>query len=116
MVQQIEWVVGWSDRGEEAPARWVPATVPGAVQLDWARAEQWEDHTIGENWRQYGWMEDKYWTYRATLAVPSLAAGQRLFFVSQGIDYSFTIRLNGAELLQQEGMFTPVELDITDHV
>ncbi len=116
MIHTIDWEVGWSDREFEAPARWVPATVPGAVQLDWAKAEQWDDHTYGENWRQYEWMEDKYWTYRAHLQALSLSEGERLYFVSRGIDYSFTIRLNGIELLRQEGMFTPVKLDITDQI
>src|SRR5690606_36351495 len=67
----------------------------------------------GENWRQYEWMEDKYWTYRATISPPELKAGERLFFLSNGIDYQFVIRMNGKELLRQEGMFTPVELELT---
>lgn len=114
MIHSINWEVGWSSSPEETPDRWVPAVVPGAVQLDWARAEQWGDHTYGENWRQYEWMEDKVWTYRARLFTPDLGVGERLMFISRGIDYSFTIRLDGAELLRQEGMFTPVSLDLTD--
>ncbi|THF76679.1 glycoside hydrolase family 2 protein [Cohnella fermenti] len=110
----LNWQVGWSDSADEAPARMVPAQVPGAVQLDWARAEGWGDHTYGENWRQYGWMEDKYWTYRARIEPTLLSAEERLIFVSLGIDYSFRVLLNGEELLRQEGMFTPVELDVTD--
>ncbi len=116
MMHTIDWEVGWSDNEHEPPSRWVPAVVPGAVQLDWAKAEHWDDHTYGENWRQYGWMEDKYWTYRARLHHPTLSEGERLFFISRGIDYHFTIRLNGIELIRQEGMFTPVELDITDQI
>lgn len=110
----IEWEVGWSDHEANPPDRWVPAFVPGAVQLDWARAEGWGDHTYNDNWRQYEWMEDKLWTYRAYLHVPALPANKRLFFVSGGIDYSFRIRLDGKELLRQEGMFTPVKLELTD--
>ncbi|WP_194541212.1 glycoside hydrolase family 2 protein [Paenibacillus sp. JZ16] len=114
--QTMEWEVGWSDHAGQAPDRWVPATVPGAVQLDWARAEGWGDHTYGENWRQYEWMEDKTWTYRAWLRPPASSPGERLYFISKGIDYSFHIRLDGTELLQQEGMFTPVELDLTERL
>ncbi|MFD2329931.1 hypothetical protein ACFSR7_11835 [Cohnella sp. GCM10020058] len=69
----IDWQVGWSDTADGAPERLVPATVPGAVQLDWAKAEGWDDHDYGDNWRQYEWMEDKYWTYRARLDVPALS-------------------------------------------
>ncbi|TLS53652.1 hypothetical protein FE782_05105 [Paenibacillus antri] len=114
MKHAIEWEVGWSDSAAAAPARFVPATVPGAVQLDWARAEGWPDHTYGENWREYGWMEDKYWVYRTRLQAPSPQEGERVAFVSGGIDYSFAIRLDGVELLKQEGMFTPVDMDLTD--
>ncbi|MFD0673068.1 glycoside hydrolase family 2 protein [Cohnella sp. GCM10027633] len=110
----IAWQVGWSDRPDEAPSHFVPATVPGAVQLDWAKAEGWGDHTYGENWRQYGWIEDKFWTYRAELRLPAMPAGERLIFVSHGIDYRFRIFLDGTELHRQEGMFTTVRLDITE--
>ncbi len=110
----MDWEVGWSGSAEERPERWVPATVPGAVQLDWAKSEGWGDHAYGDNWRQYGWMEDKAWTYRTRLPSAEISANERLLFVSKGIDYSFRVRLNGVELLRQEGMFTPVELDVTD--
>ncbi|SDE26407.1 beta-mannosidase [Paenibacillus sp. UNCCL117] len=116
MVVALDWEVSWRDSSDGEPSRWVPAAVPGAVQLDWARAEGWDDHTYGENWRQYEWMEDRYWTYRARLRAPALTSGERLYFASKGIDYSFTIRLDGTELLRQEGMFTPVELDVTESI
>lgn len=37
-----------------------------------------------------------------------------MFFVSAGIDYHFQIRVGDKVLLDQEGMFTPVALDVTD--
>jgi len=110
----LEWIVGWSEHAEQTPNRWVPAVVPGAVQLDWAKAEGWQDHSYADNWKQYEWMEDKTWTYRTNLHTPDTAPNERLYLVSKGIDYSFTIRINGKELFRQEGMFTPVELDLTD--
>lgn len=110
----MDWQVGWSEAAEEPPERMVLAAVPGAVQLDWAKAEVWGDPYYGENWREYEWMEDKYWTYRTMLQAPVLSPGERLYFVSKGIDYSFRVCLDGVELLRQEGMFTPVELDLTD--
>lgn len=110
----ISWQVGWSNAAEEKPSRMVEAAVPGAVQLDWSRAEGWSDPYYGENWRQFEWMEDKYWTYRAVLDFPAVTKEQRLLFVSKGIDYHFSLILDGVLLLRQEGMFTPVRLDITD--
>lgn len=112
----LQWVVGWSDGIRETPERWVSASVPGAVQLDWARAEKWGDHAYADNWRQYEWMEDKYWTYRTKLDARDVKEGERLVFVSKGIDYSFHIRVDGSVVLSQEGMFTPVELDLTERI
>ncbi|NLF38650.1 hypothetical protein GX586_04350 [bacterium] len=109
----LSWSVGFTKSPATPPRRFIPAAVPGAVQLDWARAEGWQDHFIGDNWKQYRWMEDVWWRYRATFDRPKLARGQRLFFVSKGIDYQFVIFINGAPVHEQEGMFTPVAIDIT---
>ncbi len=109
----LEWSVGHTRVLDTKPDRFVPATVPGAVQLDWARAEGWGDPHFGENWRAYGWMEDVHWVYRTKLVVDGVGEGERVFFVCGGIDYRFQVRLEGECLLEQEGMFTPVEIDLT---
>ena len=109
----LEWVVGHTTNADEPPDRSVPAAVPGAVQLDWARAEGWGDPHFGENWRAYKWMEDVYWVYRTTLDLDGIAAGQRVFFCCEGVDYRFQVRLAGEVLHEHEGMFTPVELELT---
>jgi beta-mannosidase len=111
---QLSWTVGWAKTGSETPETFVPASVPGAVQLDWARAQGWEPYWVADHWKEYGWMEDVFWTYHCVLALSEKKADQRLFLVLQGIDYRFRILLNGKLLLEQEGMFTPVELDLTE--
>ena len=110
----LTWQVGFTDTRDSAPAVWVPAEAPGAVQLDWARAHGWGPVDYGENWQQYLWMEDVFWTYTAPLTPPPLAPGERLFFVSRGIDYRFQITVNGSVVHDQEGMFTPVEVELRD--
>ena len=45
-----------------------------------------------------------------------MQADERLFFISRGIDYEFEIHLNEKQIYHQEGMFTPVKLDITDFI
>lgn len=109
----LEWTVGFTHAIDEEPERFVHATVPGAVQLDWACAEEWDDPHVGDNWRQYLWMEDVWWLYRAPLAFEPPADGERLVFVCKGVDYRFCVRLNGRVLREQEGMFTPFEIDLT---
>lgn len=110
----LDWVVGHHQQRESAPSEWYPAIVPGAVQLDYAKAKGWGDHNYAENWKDYRWMEDVYWTYRASFSLPELEEGEQLYFVSKGIDYAFEILLNGNIVLEQEGMFKAVELDLTD--
>lgn len=109
----LEWKVGYSSDPSLRPEKSVAASVPGAVQLDWARAEGWphfwQDGDVG----RYAWMERVYWTYEVELPKLEIAAGKRLFFVSEGIDYRFLIRLGERTLHAQEGMFSRVELDLT---
>ena len=112
----LQWSVGHSTSPDTAPQECVPATVPGAVQLDWSRTKRWGPHYYAENFRDYAWMEDVYWIYSAPIPPDMLAPHQRLFFVCKGVDYRFKVRCNGVELHDQEGMFTPFEIDLTGRV
>lgn len=109
----LNWSVGFTRDPAVAPARWVPAQVPGAVQLDWARAEQWPPHWAADNFRQYAWMAEVYWLYRTELPRPTLTADQQLWLVAQGVDYECEVRVNGAVRHRQAGTHTPFELDLT---
>ncbi len=113
---EIQWNVGHCPTPDQVPKERVPAVVPGAVQLDWARAHGWGSHHYADNWRDYLWMEDVYWSYLTRLEVPELGDGERLYFVCGGVDYRFQVRLNGEIVHEQEGMFTPFELDLTGQV
>ncbi|HET6559185.1 MAG TPA: glycoside hydrolase family 2 TIM barrel-domain containing protein [Prolixibacteraceae bacterium] len=110
----LKWELSYAKSAGENSSKRIPATVPGAVQLDIAKAEKYAPHYYAENWKDYLWMEDQHYTYTTDFSKPILAADERLIFVSKGIDYQFKISLNGEELLSQEGMFTPVSLDLTD--
>ncbi len=109
----MEWELGYPDPDNPGELKWVEATVPGAVQLDIARAEGYGPYYYAENWRDYLWMEETEFVYRSRFAMPALKGDERLVFTSLGIDYRFEITLNGHSLLQQEGMFTPVRIDLT---
>lgn len=109
----LSWRVGPHTTRDAAPDAWIPASVPGAVQLDWARAHHWPPYWHGENCRAYNGLEDRFWTYETRLEFPALHTGERLFFVCGGVDYACEITLNGRLLHQQEGMFTAIELDLT---
>lgn len=109
----LKWELGYNKEHETLPSAWIPADVPGAVQLDIARAEKYQPFYYAEHWKDYLWMEDMYYTYRTSFNKPDLSDNKRLIFISLGIDYEFEIFLNGEKIFHQEGMFTPVNIDLT---
>lgn len=109
----LAWEVGFTSDPSIPPAEFVPANVPGAVQLDWARAKGLPDYTVGSNFRQFRFAEDVYWVYRARLELPQAGKGERVYFYCGGVDYRFQVYLQGELCHDQEGMFTPFEIDLT---
>lgn len=93
---------------------WIPAVVPGAVQLDWARAHAWPDLFVGQNVRHYHGLEDSFWIYRATLPAASLGPGERFFVCGAGLDYQAEFFLGGERVLIHTGVQTPFEVDVTN--
>ncbi|MBQ9784886.1 MAG: hypothetical protein IJW29_05250 [Clostridia bacterium] len=90
-----------------------PASVPGNIQLDYAVAHGFADVLYADGCRQFEALEDDVWEYRATLRYEK-TDGERVFFVSHGIDYRYDILLDSKCLYEGEGIFVPVELDLTD--
>ncbi len=109
----LKWELGYTPENNAVINKWHTAIVPGAVQLDLAKALNYEPYYVGENWKDYEWMEDQYFIYRSTFKKPMYQENERCFFVSKGIDYEFEIILNEEVLFYQEGMFTAVKLDLT---
>jgi beta-mannosidase len=112
-VRPLSWEVGPTPHAAEPPRELVPAEVPGAVQLDWARAHGWPDYWVADHFRAYQGLEDSFWLYRTRLELPELTRDQRVFFVCGGVDYRFRVLLEGQVVHEQEGMFTPFEVELT---
>jgi beta-mannosidase len=110
----LNWQIGHAPAADRPPDRWVPAVVPGAVQLDWARAEGWGPYWYGSNCTAYRWMEDVFWTYRTQVDRTAVRDGEGLWLVCGGVDYRFAVLWEGEVIHEQEGMFTPFEIDLTD--
>ena len=92
-----------------------PATVPGNIQNDYAQANGWGDLNYMDNCEKYLDIEDWYWSYKTDIAV-NQQDGERVFFVTHGIEYEYDVILNGKTLCHHEGMYTKVELDITEEL
>ena len=88
-----DWVVGYKKTAESNCEKQIPATVPGAVQLDWAAAVQAAPFWYGTHYKDYAWMEDCFWVYRCEAAVEADSGVPLLHFT--GIDYRYCIALNG---------------------
>jgi beta-mannosidase len=112
----MSWLVGPTQDATLPPRELVPAEVPGAVQLDWARAKGLPDYWFADNFKAYDGLEDSFWLYRSVLELPPRSVDERVFFVCGGVDYQFRVLLRGAVVHEQEGMFTPFELDLTERV
>ena len=110
----LTWELGYSKTKMDKPDHYIPAVVPGAVQLDIARENNYPSYFFADNYKKFSWMEDLYYTYKTFFKKPKLNLAERLFFSSKGIDYQFEIYINGEKIFAQEGMFTYVNVDLTD--
>lgn len=106
------WQVGFCDDANAVPKEFYQATVPGAVQLDYFAANNCEPYWYGENILQYKWMEKKFWLYKTQFKVPG-DTRERTTLTFCGLDYQCEIRIDGQIVLENEGMFVPVKLDLT---
>ena len=100
---------------EGAVGQWFEATVPGNIQEDYGKANHYPDHNFGDNCKLYEALEDDGWLYRTEVTAEP-KAGERVFFVTKGIEYEYEVRLNGKKLAYHEGMFSSLELDITEEL
>lgn len=114
VLEPLEWLLGESEGHDVAPSRWICATVPGAVQMDWAEAEGWPPYWFGANVEAYQWMENRYWTYRTRLPARPVPDGKRWIFHCGGVDYACSVKLDGRAILEHEGMQQTFELDVTE--
>ena len=111
-----EWSVGMTADKQVTPSEFFPATVPGAVQLDFMKAHEHDDYRFGTNVLKYRELEGKFWFYKTSFKKPVFSEDEDVVFYSKGIDYEFEIHINNKLLLHQEGMFTPVRLILNDYL
>ena len=63
--QELNWQLAYSRERDGACSDWMPASVPGCVQLDTAAARGIPLYYTGDHEDEYRWMEPLYWHYRA---------------------------------------------------
>ncbi len=115
ITKQLAWKVGFQETAEKLPEQWIPATVPGAVQLDFAAAYGYKPYTYANEFRQFDWMEDVYFRYRTTLP-EDIAPGDDVELVLEGVDYQYSVFVDNREILAHTGMFSPVRVPLQKHL
>jgi len=109
-----KWMLGCSDGVFEKPEEYAEAWIPSDVQLVWKKFKDMPDWNFGKNYLEYKWMEDKYWHYTFEFEL-SDNPGLVPFLKFKGIDYRYTVTINGDVKADGEGMFTPVVIDLADY-
>lgn len=100
-------------KGGAGETPFFPAHVPGNVQQDYGEYMGFGDIFYSDNFEKFIPAEGFTWEYRTRLDYKA-NAGERCFFVTEGIDYIYDVCINGKTLISHEGMFTKCEADITD--
>ncbi len=110
----FNWTLSHTSDLSILPKDKIPAEVPGAVQLDYAKALNYKPYYYALNFKQFDWMEDEYFIYETELDF-SLSKDEHASVCFMGIDYSYEIFISGKSAYKGEGMFTPVEIDVTQY-
>jgi len=108
------WWLGQCMHGQgiDDVVRWTPAVVPGEVRVDLLRAGIIEDPFPGKQNELSRWVDDWNWWYRRDVDIPQ--GPRRTFFRFEGIDYKSHIFFNGRRICDNEGMFAPVVVEVTE--
>lgn len=116
-------LAGFDGYGERIDARtlpagmpnfqWIPATVPGSVYRDLARAGWLGDVHAGCNSLAAQWVERQYWYYRTRFRAPDGAAATRWWLVLAGLDLDALIFLNGGCIGAHHNFFRPCRIEVT---
>ena len=110
----LNWKLSHSKCYGGALEETVEATVPGAVQLDYAKALGYPPYWRGTNFRQFDWMENEFFIYEAELDF-KISPFECALLHFEGIDYKYEIEINGRILASGEGAFTPVSIDVSPY-
>jgi beta-mannosidase len=99
------------------PAGWLPARVPGSIVDDLMRAGEVADVYRERNSRGAEWAAERAWTYRRAFdAGEPLAVDERAWLRFEGIDDAGQVFLDGRRVASHEGMFVPLEVEVTDEL
>jgi beta-mannosidase len=92
---------------------WNAARIPGDVYSDLQRAGIIDDPYVGRNLVRLTWVQYYEWWYVCRFNAPKEFEELDLQLVLEGVDYSCEVWVNGHYLGKHEGMFSPIQFDVT---
>lgn len=110
-----QWVTGISNAPEVRPDSYIPAEVPGSVQLDWGKANDMPDYNLGTNVRLYESLHENFWYYKTNFFVENII-GHDPELVFDSIEYQYDIFINNIKVRSGQGIYTQVRIPLEDHV
>ena len=111
-VTEFKWTLSHAKERDLSGCEKIPATVPGAIGLDYAKAKNYPPYYYGTNYELFRWMEDEYFFYETELDF-ELSAGENAFLYLDGVDYEYDVTVGGEKIYYTEGMFAPSRLDVS---
>lgn len=110
-----KWEATIVDCNNKTESKYFPARVPGNLQSDYARFIGIDDLMYSDNTEKLRETENCTFEYRTYLNFKSNPS-EKIYFVAEGIDYRYDIILDSEILYSGIGMFTKIEVDITNIV
>ena len=92
-----------------------PAEVPGNIQFDYMTAKNWPDYQYSDNCKMFEAVEDDTWCYYSNIEFTA-GDNETVWFHSDGIDYLCEISVNGSIVLNHEGSFSRIDVEITPYL
>lgn len=89
---------------------WIPARVPGSVVDDLVRAGEVDDPKFDRHSRDCEWVATRTWVYRRAVELEVVPLRAELQF--DGIDHAARVYVNGVEVGDHVGAFTPAAFDV----
>ena len=108
----FDWTLSHAKERNLPGCEKIPATVPGAIGLDYARAMNYPPYYYEKNFESFTWMEDEYFFYEAELDF-ALSEGESAFLCLDGVDYEYDVAIDDEKIYYAEGMFAPAHLDVS---
>lgn len=105
-----------NDHKNQRTTGWMTAQVPGVVQEDLLEHGEIENPYYEMNSLKCEWASHRNWVYKKFFRAEEAWKGKKIRLHYEGIDYAAEFYLNGKYLGSHEGMFMPVEFDVTEHI